>query len=62
VSTRVPHGAVAPLYGFDGGGATLKEASALFAGDLGPHKARILLMLALQSPRTPGEIQMLFDR
>lgn len=62
VSTRVPHGAVAPLYGFDGGGATLKEAGALFAGDLPPHKARILLMLALQSPRAPGEIQLLFDR
>jgi L-asparaginase len=62
ISTRVPHGSVRPLYGFPGGGCTLKEAGAIFCGDLSPQKARILLMLALQESRSPGEIQRLFDR
>lgn len=62
ISTRVPHGRVRPVYGFAGGGQTLKEAGALFADDLSPQKARILLMLALQAPRAPDEIQRLFDQ
>ena len=62
VSTRVQNGSVRPHYGFVGGGKTLKDAGAVFAGDLSPHKARILLMLALQTPRTPEQLQHLFDR
>jgi L-asparaginase len=62
ISTRVPHGRVRPLYGFTGGGKTLKEAGAAFADDLSPQKARILLMLALQGSRSPDEVQRLFDR
>lgn len=62
VSTRVPQGRVRPVYGFPGGGVTLKERGALFADDLSPHKARILLMLALQVPRPAAEIQSMFDR
>lgn len=61
VSTRVPRGRVRPAYGFAGGGMTLKAAGALFADDLPPHKARILLMLALQAPRPASEIQAMFD-
>ena len=30
--------------------------------ELNPVKARILLMLALQKPRSPAELQALFDR
>ncbi len=62
ISTRVPNGRVMPVYGFQGGGQTLQELGAVFAGDLSPQKARILLMLALQSTMDPVEIQKLFDR
>lgn len=47
ISTRVPNGSVYPIYGDLGGGATLKRAGAILAGDLPGPKARILLMLAL---------------
>lgn len=62
ISTRVPNGRVLPSYGFDGGGATLKAAGAIFADDLSPQKARILLMLGLQSMQDAGQLQALFDR
>ncbi|MGJ3699738.1 asparaginase [Variovorax sp. AFSI2.2] len=62
VSTRVPNGRVAPVYGFVGGGSTLKAAGAVFADNLSPQKARILLMLALQENPDPHFLQTLFDR
>ncbi len=62
ISTRVQNGRVLPVYGFKGGGKTLKEAGAVFADNLSPQKARILLMLALQNTSDPAEIQKLFDR
>jgi L-asparaginase len=61
ISTRVPNGRVLPVYGFQGGGRTLMEAGAVFADNLSPQKARILLMLALQDTAKPAEIQQLFD-
>ena len=48
ISTRVPHGGVAPVYGYEGGGQSLVDCGAVLAGDLSPHKARVLLMLKLQ--------------
>lgn len=62
ISTRVPNGRVRPIYGFTGGGQTLKDIGAVFADDLSPQKARILLMLALQSERSVASLQALFDR
>jgi L-asparaginase len=62
ISTRVPNGRVLPVYGTKGGGKTLKEAGAVFADNLSPQKARILLMLALQRTSNAAEIQPLFDR
>jgi L-asparaginase len=62
VSTRVPNGRVLPVYGSVGGGKSLKEAGAVFADNLSPQKARILLMLALQSTSNAAEVQVLFDR
>ena len=62
ISTRVWNGRVLPNYGFEGGGKTLQQAGAIFADDLSPQKARILLMLALQTTRDPAAIQKLFDR
>ena len=62
ISTRVPNGRVLPNYGFQGGGKTLKDAGAIFADNLSPQKARILLMLALQTTTNPEELQKLFDK
>ncbi len=62
ISTRVPNGRVLPTYGYIGGGNTLKKLGAVFADNLSPQKARLLLMLALQTTSNPDEIQKLFDR
>lgn len=62
ISTRVPNGRVLPIYGSVGGGKSLKDAGAVFADNLPPHKARILLMLALQTTSSTADIQALFDR
>jgi L-asparaginase len=62
VSTRVPNGRVLPVYGFKGGGKTLQEAGAVMADNLPPQKARILLMLAMQTTSKQADLQKLFDR
>jgi L-asparaginase len=63
IATRVPSGRVLPVYGFAGGGKTLKDAGAVFADDLPPQKARLILMLALQSGVKDAEaLQKLFDK
>lgn len=62
VASRVPQGRVRPIYGFDGGGSTLREAGVIFANDLSPQKARILLMLAMQQTKSVTELQAIFDR
>ncbi|MBW1974814.1 MAG: asparaginase [Deltaproteobacteria bacterium] len=61
ISTRVYYGRVLPVYGFEGGGATLKKIGAVFADDLPPWKARILLMLALTQTQKQEELQNYFD-
>lgn len=63
VTTRVHNGRVMPSYGFEGGGKTSYEAGAIMAGDLKAPKARILLMLALQSgQKERAQLQALFDK
>jgi L-asparaginase len=62
VSTRVWTGRVLPVYGFKGGGKTTQELGAIFADDLSPQKARILLMLALQKTSDAKALQKMFDR
>ena len=47
VTSRVYWGAVEPIYGDKGGGATLQKAGALLAGSITGPKARLLLILAL---------------
>ncbi|MCO8254768.1 asparaginase [Haladaptatus sp. AB618] len=47
VTSRCLAGRTTPVYGNAGGGETLRDAGALFAGDLPAHKARLKLMLAL---------------
>lgn len=46
ITSRCPRGRVKPIYG-NGGGKTLEEAGALFAGDLSGTKARILAAVLL---------------
>ena len=63
ISTRVPNGRVLPNYGFEGGGKTLADAGAVMADDLPPAKARILLMLLLQSGvSSQRDLQAAFSR
>lgn len=62
ISTRVPNGRVLPHYGYIGGGKTLKEAGAVFADNLSPQKARLLLMLALQTTQNQAGLQGIFDK
>lgn len=47
ISSRVPYGGAQPLYGYAGGGMALRKAGAIFARDLNPQKARVLLMAGL---------------
>jgi L-asparaginase len=61
ISTRVPTGRVAPVYASKGGGVNLAQLGCVFADNLSPHKARILLMLALTRTRTTRELQTYFD-
>ena len=46
ICSRCASGRVEPVYG-RGGGRDLKEAGALFAGDLSGPKVRVLLQLAI---------------
>jgi L-asparaginase len=63
ITSRVPNGRVEPVYGYAGGGKTLKDAGAVFGDDLSAPKARILLMLALHNSITDSTtIQKFFDR
>ncbi len=54
LASRVPEGRVLAGGGSPSGGVVT-------AGDLSPHKARVLLMLALLEERTGAELQRLFD-
>ncbi|HUL79628.1 MAG TPA: asparaginase, partial [Vicinamibacteria bacterium] len=60
VVSRCAEGAVAPLYGFEGGGQRLAEMGAIPGGDLGGPKARIRLMVALGTTSDPAAIRALF--
>ena len=60
ITSRVPRGSVKPVYGFPGGGQTLVQAGAIFAYNLSPQKARILLMLGLQKHLQQPELEKLF--
>lgn len=53
IASRVPHGRI--LSGGEG------SPGIVTAGDLPPHKARVLLMLALTEDRTDAALQRLFD-
>jgi L-asparaginase len=62
VSTRAWNGRVQPHYGYPGGGKTLQDAGAVFTDNLSPQKARLLLMLAMQSSKDQAKLQEYFDK
>jgi L-asparaginase len=61
ISTRVYTGRAIPLYATKGGGISLKELGCVFADNLSPQKARILLMLALTHTKDSTELQLYFN-
>lgn len=62
ISSRIARGGTRPGYGFAGSSQLLADAGAVLSGDLSPWKARIVLMLALQTgPITRAELAALFD-
>lgn len=61
IASRVPEGRSFPLYGGKSGGFTLGRMGCLFADDLSPWKARILLMLALAAGVERRDLQACFD-
>jgi L-asparaginase len=62
ITSSVGTGRVQPWYAWKGGGKSLQEVGVVFADDLSANKARILLMLALQTTSDPRELQRMFDR
>lgn len=62
VTSRCHAGAVAPVYGTPGGGATLADHGAIFADDLPAHKARIELAVVLDSASDVDEVRGAFRR
>ena len=60
VASRCLRGCTAPRYGYEGGGATLLQAGAVFAGDLSPAKARVKLMVLLGAGVPPAQVASSF--
>ena len=60
-TSRIPRGGTKPGYGMEGSSRRLADAGVVLGNDLSPWKARILLMLALQTPRDSAALQALFD-
>ena len=61
ITSRCGTGSVAPLYGYDGGGAQLLKMGCILGGDLVGQKARILLIVALAAGLSDLALQGLFE-
>jgi L-asparaginase len=61
IATRTHAGPILPLYGYAGGGATLKRAGAIPASFLNAHKARLLLLLLLSLGLERSEVRKVFE-
>ncbi|WP_420596311.1 asparaginase [Deinococcus sp.] len=61
IATRTHAGPVLPIYGYPGGGATLRRAGAVAASFLNAHKARILLIVLLGLGLNKSEIAEVFE-
>ncbi len=62
ISTRVHTGRTLALYAGSGSGVTLEGIGCVFADNLPPHKARVLLLAALTRTSDPAELRALFSR
>lgn len=61
ICSRCWGGRTAPLYGYDGGGASLRDAGAIFSPTLGGVKTRIALGYLLADGRNRDEIARFFE-
>ena len=61
ITSRCRSGSVAPLYGYEGGGAQLQTMGCVLGGDLPGPKARILLMVALGAGLSDLALKALFE-
>ncbi len=61
VASRAQRGRVGATYGFRGGGKTLLDAGAIFAGGRRPQHARIDLMLGLGASLSGQALSAIFD-
>ena len=62
IASRVPYGEVRPVYAYSGGGIALLRAGAIFARDLSPQKARVLLMAGLGAGMASPALVSLFNQ
>jgi L-asparaginase len=62
ISSWVPDGRTRPKYSFKGGSKTLADLGVVFANDLSPKKARILLMLAMGETKDTQKLQEIFNK
>ena len=58
--SRCFNGIVQDVYGYDGGGRQLKELGVIFSNGLNGQKARLKLLVALQTTKDPLKLQELF--
>lgn len=58
--SRCYNGYVQDLYGYEGGGHQLKQMGVIFSNGLNGQKARIKLMIALETTKLPEEISKWF--
>lgn len=62
ISTRVHSGRTLPLYAGSGSGVSLEEIGCVFADNLPPHKARVLLIALLTRRPDTGALREAFGR
>ena len=60
ITSRCHAGSVEPIYGTPGGGQTLYERGAIYAGDFPAHKARLKLALALDVAEGVDQVREYF--
>jgi len=61
ISTRVHAGRTLPLYAGRGSGISLRDIGCVFADNLPPHKARVLLLAALTHTKDTDELRRIFS-
>ncbi|MGD6795260.1 asparaginase [Metabacillus indicus] len=61
IVSRCFNGIVQDIYSYEGGGKTLKEAGIIFSNGLNGQKARLKLMIALETTQDAGELQKIFS-